>query len=104
MKAANYDYVITHDDDDSWEPQFLERLIEGLKVHKSIIPNTRGIICHTTAVYECMDGEQIIEKYRYSFNGWVKIVALTRLSAGNFIPPISFLFERNVFSEIRVLQ
>ncbi len=100
MKAADSDYVITHDDDDSWEPEFLEKSIEALRTHKHIVPNARGIMSHTTAVYERISGQQVIERYRCSFNGWVKTVPLPQLCAGNFIPPISFLFERSVFSEI----
>jgi glycosyltransferase involved in cell wall biosynthesis len=100
MKASNSYYVITHDDDDSWQSEFLKKSIRSLKYHKRLIPNTRGVISHTTAVDEYIDRDRVIEKYRYSFNGWIKTVALTRLAAGNFIPPISFLFEREVFSEI----
>ena len=100
MIAAHSDYVITHDDDDSWELEFLEKAIGALKLQKQLLPNTRGIMSHTTAIHEYICDEEVIEKYRYSFNGWVKTVALTQLSACNFIPPISFLFERGVFAEI----
>lgn len=100
MMAADSEYIVTHDDDDSWAPDFLERSIEALKIQKRLVPNTRGIITHTNAVHEYIDGERVIEKFRYSFNGWVRTVTLTRLCASNFIPPISFLFERSVFSEI----
>ena len=100
MRAATCVYVVTHDDDDSWEPEFLEKSIRALKTRKALIRNTRGIACHTTAVHEKINASAIVEKYRYSFNGWMKVVTLSRLSAGNFIPPISFLFERDVFSKI----
>jgi glycosyltransferase involved in cell wall biosynthesis len=100
MKASDSDYIVTHDDDDSWEPEFLTKSIASLVTQKKMIPNTRGNICHSNTVDEYIDGDHVIEKYRYSFNGWIKTVAITRLAAGNFIPPISFLFERDVFSEI----
>lgn len=100
MRAADSEYVVTHDDDDTWEPRFLEKTIEALRKRKELVPKTRGIISHATLVNETVASAQIVEKYRYSFNGWIKTVALTRLAAGNFIPPISFLFERAVLSEI----
>lgn len=100
MRELKTDYVITHDDDDSWEPEFLEKSIRTLNAQKVQIANTRGVVCHTTAIIECIDGDQVLERYRYSFNGWVKSISLTRLAAGNFIPPISFLFEREIFSKI----
>lgn len=100
MKAATSDYIITHDDDDTLEPKFLEKSIASLKENKKLVPKTRGVISHTTVIEESIEDSRILEKYRYSFNGWIKTVALTRLAAGNFIPPISFLFDRAVFSEI----
>lgn len=100
MKAAKSHYVVIHDDDDSWERTFLEKTIAALEARKKIIPNTRGIICHTTEISEKLTETSISELYRYSLNGWVDSVSLTQLAAGNFFPPISFLFEKNVFSEI----
>lgn len=100
MKAAETEYVVTHDDDDSWQPEFLAKSLASLAAHKKIFSNTRGVVCHTTAIHEHLKDAHPIEEYRYSFNGWMKTIALTRLAAGNFIPPISFLFERAVFSEI----
>lgn len=100
MKASEAFYVNTHDDDDSWEPTFLSESIIALKKRKKLIPNTRGIMTHATAVHEFFEGDSICERYRCSFNGWVKTVALPRLAMSNFIPPISFLFERDVLSDI----
>lgn len=100
MRAADSELVVTHDDDDSWQPEFLEKSLASLAAHKKIFSNTRGVVCHTTAIHEHLKDAHPIEEYRYSFNGWMKTIALTRLAAGNFIPPISFLFERAVFSEI----
>lgn len=100
MRAADSELVVTHDDDDSWQPEFLEKSLVSLAAHKKIFSNTRGVACHTTAIHEHLKDAYPIEEYRYSFNGWMKTIALTRLAAGNFIPPISFLFERSVFSEI----
>lgn len=100
MKAAETEYVVTHDDDDSWQPEFLEKSLASLAAHKKIFSKTRGVVCHTTAIHEHLKDAHLIEEYRYSFNGWMKTIALTRLAAGNFIPPISFLFERAVFSDI----
>lgn len=100
MKAAAADYVVTHDDDDSWEPEFLTKTIDALVSAKKLVPQVRGVIAHTTLIEEYVQQNRVVEKYRYSFNGWIKTVGLTRLAGGNFIPPISFLFERPVFSEI----
>lgn len=100
MKAAETHYVVTHDDDDTWHPAFLEKSLASLTTSKKLVPKTRGIISHATAINESIEGDRVFEKYRYSFNGWIKTIALTRLAAGNFIPPISFLFDRTVFSEI----
>jgi glycosyltransferase involved in cell wall biosynthesis len=100
FSACDADYAVIHDDDDSWEPEFLEKSINALKLSKKLIPNTRGIICHTTAVVENLEGNYVVEKYRHSWNGWVRAVTLVDVAATNFIPPISFLFETKALSEI----
>jgi len=100
LRACRSDYVVTHDDDDTWEPAFLGRCISALKLRKRLIPTTRGIICHATAIVEKVEGDSVFERYRYSHNGWVRSVTLIGLAAENFIPPISFVYEREVLSEI----
>jgi glycosyltransferase involved in cell wall biosynthesis len=100
LKACQSDYAVTHDDDDSWEPEFLEKSIRALKLRKKMLPNTRGIMCHTTAVVERVEEAAVVERYRFSWNGWVRAVTLVQLAATNFIPPISFVYEREVLSEI----
>jgi glycosyltransferase involved in cell wall biosynthesis len=100
LKACQSDYAVTHDDDDSWEPEFLEKSIGALKLRKKMLPNTRGIMCHTTAVVERVEEAAVVERYRFSWNGWVRAVTLVQLAATNFIPPISFVYEREVLSEI----
>jgi glycosyltransferase involved in cell wall biosynthesis len=100
LGACQSDYVVTHDDDDSWEPEFLEKSIRALKLRKKILPNTRGIMCYATAVVERTDSSSVVERYRFSWNGWVRAVTLVQLAATNFIPPISFVYEREVLSEI----
>jgi glycosyltransferase involved in cell wall biosynthesis len=100
LGACQSDYAVTHDDDDSWEPEFLEKSIRALKLRKKILPNTRGVMCYTTAVVERADNTSVVERYRFSWNGWVRAVTLVQLAATNFIPPISFVYEREVLSEI----
>jgi glycosyltransferase involved in cell wall biosynthesis len=100
VKAAQSKYVVVHDDDDSWESTFLEKSIATLEAYKAAIPNTRGVICHTVEIREKLTESSVSEVYRYSLNGWIDAIQITQLAAGNFIPPISFLFETDVFSEI----
>ena len=100
LRACHTAYVVAHDDDDSWAPEFLCKSIAALKARQAILPNTRGIACHATVINERLEGDRIVDLGHYSFNGWLRVVELTRLAAGNFIPPISFLLERSVLDEI----
>jgi glycosyltransferase involved in cell wall biosynthesis len=100
VKAAEGDLVVVHDDDDSWEPDFLTASIAALQDAKRVVSKVRGVVTHATLINERLENDRVVENYRYSFNGWLKVVSLMRLAGGNFIPPVSFLFERGVFSEI----
>lgn len=100
MTEATGTYVVVHDDDDSWEPAFLEKAVGYLKTRKVVIPGTCGVMCHAMEIAEKLTEDSVTELFRYSLNGWIDSISLAQLAVENFIPPISFLFERSVFSEI----
>lgn len=102
--ASEPGYVVVHDDDDSWTSGFLERSISALKARQQDIPATKGIASHCYMVIEMMNDQIVARKYKYSFNGWLKSVRLARMCLNNVIPPISFLFEQDVFSDIGIFD
>lgn len=102
VAASSSEFVVIHDDDDSWQPEFLARCVEFMdSEHKTRLGcEYGGVISHSMRIDEQMseDGVRILSSR--PFNTWMKGVSLSRLAAGNTFPPISFLFRRAVFDQV----
>ncbi len=99
IAASKSKYLIIHDDDDSWKPQFLSRTVEFLE--NPPVPSMRGVIAHATRVSEVIvddDYVDIIDTCPYQ--EWVMTVPLYEMASMNMFAPISFLFAREVYDEI----
>lgn len=98
LQASEGRYVVIHDDDDSWHPDFLARCVDHLAACR--VPSVRGVITWAMVIHEQVDGEYIIPVSESSFNSWQRHLSLYRMAASNTFPPISFLYERAVLEEI----
>lgn len=99
LRTATGDYVIIHDDDDSWDPEFLQATVAYLD-EAAGDPIAAGVITHSLRVQERIDGNEVIKLDVSPVNTWIETVTLYRLAANNPFPPISFLYRRAVLDEI----
>jgi glycosyltransferase involved in cell wall biosynthesis len=98
IRASQSDYVVIHDDDDAWHPQFLERALAAHAADTWCA--SRGVVTHSVLVKEKIKNERIIEVGREDYNSWMSNVEIRRLAQSNPFPPISFVFERSMLNEI----
>lgn len=98
IRFSDSEYVVIHDDDDSWHPRFLEKCVNFLDTnqHKTF----KGVITYSTRIIERIEGNNIITEHKEPFNTWMKSVSLFRMAANNIFPPISFVYKRDVLDEI----
>lgn len=97
IRAADGKYVVIHDDDDSWAPEFLDRAVRFIEGSGD---RYGGVITGSVYVSEEVQGTTITEHGRWPYNDWVDCVQLSEMMVGNFFPPIAFLFRRSVWEEI----
>jgi glycosyltransferase involved in cell wall biosynthesis len=90
------EFLVVHDDDDAWDPKFLERCVNHLDTSST---DVGGVVTHATVVIEDIEGEQIIERQRFLFKN-MEALELTQLSVENQFPPISFMFRRVVMETV----
>lgn len=95
IRAADSRFIAIHDDDDSWHPDFLERMLARLAGEPD--PAVQGVACHSEIVREDIEGGRIVERERLPFNPELATISLPRLACGNLFPPISFLFSREAY-------
>jgi glycosyltransferase involved in cell wall biosynthesis len=98
IEACDSDYIVIHDDDDSWTPDFLDRTVAFLDSPAGA--RYGGVTTHSTYVSEEIRGDSVVEHETRPYNDWVRNVQLSEMACGNFFPPIAFLFRRSVLDRI----
>ena len=93
-------YIAIHDDDDTWDPQFLEKTISYLE---STVPGGTppGVVTRVVEVSEVIEGEciKIVGKKPYHPNLiFVTLPDVAELNRNP--PPISFVYKREVLDDI----
>lgn len=98
VRAVKSEFVAIHDDDDSWRPDFLSKMLAALA--DPAIRGARGAVSHAVRVRERIDGDDIHVLGEEPFNAWMETVDIVRLASSNTFPPIAFVFERAAFDEL----
>lgn len=97
IAASDAEFVVIHDDDDSWDPTFLERTVGFLRSARG--QRYGGVITHSMYVSEEIVDDGVVEHERRPYNDWVRNVQLTEMACGNFFPPIAFVFRRSAWEK-----
>ena len=96
VRAVETPFAVLHDDDDSWEPDFLATMVPVLEADARPV----GVVCHSATVTEKLYGEAIVSLSRKPQNRWLRAVYLADLAVGNLFPPISFLYRRDAYDAV----
>ena len=104
MEAASNDgiarseseYIVIHDDDDTWEAEFLEKTTRYLDENKEVV----GVITWTNKINEFVDSNKTKFLGVEPYNHWLKAVYLAEVAIVNQFPPISFLFRRSIYDKV----
>ena len=100
VRAVDTEFVVIHDDDDRWEPDFLRESVEFLQTPRAAAADFEGVLSRAWRVSEQIDGDEVIIHRSEPYMPWVSEVSLAQIAVGNFFAPISFLYRRWVFDEI----
>jgi glycosyltransferase involved in cell wall biosynthesis len=93
---AGADYLVLHDDDDTWAPTFLERAAAHLDAH----PLAPGVVARIEIVWEERSGAAYVETGREVFQGHLHDPLLSDTLLFNRFVPIGFLYRREVHDEV----
>ena len=88
---SNSRYLVLHDDDDSWHPDFLARGVVFLDAADSSVG---GVAVGAERVIEQYDGEKFTEFSRKPMPAPLFPATLARLQRQNLWPPIALLYRR----------
>jgi glycosyltransferase involved in cell wall biosynthesis len=96
IAAAESEYFILHDDDDSWHPTFLEETTAYLDTHA----DDSAVAVRTELIFEEVAGGTITELRRQLLATGLNTVSFVEMLKQNYVPPIALLLRRSVFAEI----
>ncbi|MBL9051768.1 MAG: sulfotransferase [Tabrizicola sp.] len=88
-------FVVIHDDDDSWSPDFLTRMTELL--HET---GANAAVCKSRILHETWDGSGYVTVREDDPMPALDLIGPEDLETSNQFPPISFLFRRELFDQI----
>ncbi|WP_194291404.1 glycosyltransferase family 2 protein [Cumulibacter manganitolerans] len=96
LRNSESAYVVVHDDDDTWAPEFLTRTV----AHLEATPDDGGVAVRTEVVYETVEGERITTDRREILASNMTDVTLFEMIRRNYAPPISLLYRRAVHDTV----
>jgi len=95
-RSISSKYIVIHDDDDSWEPTFLEKTVAFLEEHQDMV----GVVTRAMKISEKIEDGTCTFLSQEPFNDWLKAVYLIDMAQRNQFPPISFLFRRALYEKV----
>ncbi|MEM6997326.1 MAG: glycosyltransferase family A protein [Patescibacteria group bacterium] len=88
------EYIVMHDDDDTWHPEFLER------THAVLKTGAVGVAVRTDRVYEKATEDKIDIKSKIRYMPDVDSISLYRQCYENLLTPILFIYSREVYETV----
>jgi len=96
VERAGGEFVVVHDDDDTWAATYLATMTAALDAD----PDAVAAAARTEIVYERVDGATVAELGRSPFVPPGEIVTMYDLLQTNRVVPIALLVRRRVYDEI----
>ncbi len=96
IAACDAPFVVLHDDDDTWHPEFLRRCVAHLEQD----PEAVGVVSRIEIVWESFDGESFSENGRELFQGHLSAPLLADAMLFNRFVPIGFVYRRELHEMI----
>lgn len=93
------EYIALLDDDDTWEPTFLQETVAVLDA-KGPSSSTKGVVTYTNAVKETLCGDQIVHHSKKAYPLQPSHISFSNLLLENQFTNLSFLYRRQAFATI----
>lgn len=92
LQKVTESYIIVHDDDDAWHPDFLDKTVSYLEKHNEYA----AVITNCVVIHEIIDDDRTIEVSREKWSQWKPFIDACNLLTHNVAPPICTLVRSSV--------
>lgn len=99
VRQAAGDYVVIHDDDDTWQPEFLRQCVKFLDA-QGAASAVQGVVTQTARVLEEINAESGIDELAREDYQPLKTIDLFAAGADNPFAPISFVYRRSAHEKV----
>ena len=99
IAVATTQWIAILDDDDTWAPNFLER-VAGMLATNEARSDFGGVITQTEAIYERVKGNEIIQTGSEPFNPQLRALDLAALTVETQFTINSMVISRRVFEAV----
>lgn len=100
IRACESEFVVIHDDDDSWDPRFLAKTTALLR-EAGPDSTIAGVVTRSTRVIETMHGDSVTTSRTFPHDSALNHVTLFQVANLNHVfPPISFLYRRAALERV----
>jgi glycosyltransferase involved in cell wall biosynthesis len=96
IRRSESNYIVVHDDDDTWQPEFLAKTVAFLDTRHEYV----GVVTHASYVKEKVENDTIRILSKKAYNTGLRAVYLADMALCNRFPNNSFLFRRSVLDEV----
>lgn len=94
--ATSAPFLVLHDDDDSWHPEFLSRAVEYLEA----APGRGGVVSRIEILWEKREGDGFRVTRREMFQPQLSAPTLADTLLYNRFVPIAFVYRRRLHEEL----
>ena len=98
LQDARGDYIVIHDDDDSWEKGFLEQCVRHMDAAD---PCVGGVVTHSNKITERLEGHHVIFERADPYTPGLNVITLMAMGRTNMFPPIAFLYRRSALDILK---
>lgn len=93
---ATEEYVVIHDDDDSWHPNFLKETVNYLNLNLHAV----AVLTNCIIVHEEIIADTVKQLCTFDWPFWQNTIDINSLIKSNISPPICLLIRMNVAKQI----
>jgi SAM-dependent methyltransferase len=95
IAAGPGEFIVIHDDDDSWSPEFLARMVGRLHTTGEMAAVSRSRL-----VREAWERSEYVRRKVIEFGPMIDRITADDLATTNRFPPIAFVFRRRAYEEV----
>lgn len=96
LKGVQSQFFAIHDDDDSWQPSFLDEAVQFLFDN----PQHKGVMVHCWRISERIEHQTIKFISRAPHEPQLEYLRIVDFLVSNISPPISFLYRTSLLTEV----